>query len=321
VSSVLVLFNEILEKGFDGHNFIDGLNNHLRDLLVCRDEVTIPLLETPASVRQRYLMQTERCAADFLFSALEAGTSCDLSYKAAINQRLHVELALIRLCRLTTGNDSPEEKKKSDLNEGTTRSESVEEEIPLPSKSVILQQPDSGKVSSDDNSSGKHIPVIEKPAKTFSIKDIIADDRKEEGNRTEHTYEAADEDTENGSKESFSPETFEESWKEFIGQLDGEGPRIVSMFKTIRPEFEDDQTIRVHLSNATQKDTFVLNYKQRLIGFLQKKFILPEIEIETIVDVVETDDILYTDEQRYNYLFNKYPVLKEMKKNFNLDIT
>ena len=93
------------------------------------------------------------------------------------------------------------------------------------------------------------------------------------------------------------------------------------MFKSIKPEFENDQTIKIHLSNAAQKDTFVLNYKQKLITFLENRFIMPGIDIDTAVDLTETNDILYTDEQKANYLFNKYPVLKDMKKTFNLDIT
>ena len=67
-----------------------------------------------------------------------------------------------------------------------------------------------------------------------------------------------------------------------------------------------------------QKDTFIQNYKQRFINFLENRFILQEIDIETAVDISETNDILYTDEQKYNYLFGKYPVLKEMKKNLIL---
>ena len=108
------------------------------------------------------------------------------------------------------------------------------------------------------------------------------------------------------------------AWTEFTDQLNGEGTRIISMFKSIKPEVENDQTIKIHLSNAAQKDTFIQNYKQRLINFLENKFILPEIDIETTIDLSETNDILYTDEQKYNYLFNKYPVLKEMKKNLIL---
>ncbi len=98
VSSVLLTFNEILEKGFDGHNFVSGLNSHLRDLLVSKDEVTLRLLEATPSVKQRYLVQTKACPEDFLFKALEYGSNCDISYKTSKNPRLHVELFLIRLC-------------------------------------------------------------------------------------------------------------------------------------------------------------------------------------------------------------------------------
>ena len=93
------------------------------------------------------------------------------------------------------------------------------------------------------------------------------------------------------------------------------------MLKSIKPEVENDQTIKIHLSNAAQKDTFVQNYKPRLITFLEHKFILSDIDIETVVDLSEADELLYSDEQKYNYFSNKYPILKEMKKTFNLDIT
>jgi len=73
-------------------------------------------------------------------------------------------------------------------------------------------------------------------------------------------------------------------WQEFTDQLKGDGMRIVSMFKSIRTEVENDQTIKSHLNNATQKDTFILNYKQKnLISFLENKFILSDIDIETTV--------------------------------------
>ena len=93
------------------------------------------------------------------------------------------------------------------------------------------------------------------------------------------------------------------------------------MFKSIRPEVENDQTIKIHLNNAAQKDTFILNYKPKLISFLEKKFIFPDIDIETTVDLTESNEILYSDDQKLNYLINKYPILKDMKKIFNLDIS
>jgi len=70
----------------------------------------------------------------------------------------------------------------------------------------------------------------------------------------------------------------------------------------------------------TQKETFVLNYKQRLITFLENRFILSDTDIESIVDLSDNNEILYTDDQKFNYLFNKYPILKEMKNTFKLDI-
>ena len=214
-------------------------------------------------------------------------------------------------------------KKKSELTQEKSPVKNTEYEIPLPSKSEILRH-ENQVPGSDTNGkelqSGKHIPVLDKPAKSFSIKDIISDDIQLD-EKPARMAETVVNEQDSASKEVFSAEAFENCWPDFLNQLNGEGSRIISMFKTIKPEVENDQTIRIHLSNATQKDTFIQNYKQRLINYLQNKFILPEIDIETTINITETNDILYTDEQRYNYLFNKYPVLKEMKKNFNLDIT
>ena len=95
-----MLFDEILDKGFDGHNFIAGLSSHFRDLLVCKDPVTLSLLEVGADVRERYRVQAAMCSAGFLFEALNICSSCDINYKISKNQRLHVELALLRLSEI-----------------------------------------------------------------------------------------------------------------------------------------------------------------------------------------------------------------------------
>jgi DNA polymerase-3 subunit gamma/tau len=319
VSSVLITFNEILEKGFDGHNFISGLNSHLRDLLVSKDESTLRLLEATPAVKQRYLQQTGKCPVDFLFKALEIGTNCDLTFKSSKNPRLHIELSLIRLCRLMGEPAEESEKKKTDPKQIINQ----EEDLPLPSKSEIIRQetqPVEKWVLRPEIPSGKHDPVIEKPSKTFSIKEIISEDTKPIEKPVETPVMPVAEAHFN-PKDEFSPEAFEAAWHEFTDQLKGEGTRIISMFKSIRTEVENDQTIKIHLSNAAQKDTFIQNYKQRLITFLENKFMMSEIDIETTVDLSETNEILYTDEQKSTYLFTKYPILKEMKKTFNLDIT
>ncbi len=99
-AGALVIFDEILQRGFDGQNFIGGLSSHLRDLLVCKDASTVQLLEVSDSLKTRYRQQAMVCESDFLFQALVICDQCELTYKASKNQRLHVEISLIRLCNL-----------------------------------------------------------------------------------------------------------------------------------------------------------------------------------------------------------------------------
>lgn len=100
ISSTLLIFDEILKKGFDGHNFIVGLSEHFRDLLVVKDEATIELLQVSDSAKDRYLQQTSQSSVSFLLSALNLANQCDIHYKTSKNQRLHVELALMKMAKL-----------------------------------------------------------------------------------------------------------------------------------------------------------------------------------------------------------------------------
>ncbi len=101
VSAALMLFNDVLDHGFEGHHFISGLSSHLRDLLVCKDPVTVQLLEVGGEIREKYKQQAAACEADFLFDALKISNECDLQYKNSQNKRLLVELALIRMAQVS----------------------------------------------------------------------------------------------------------------------------------------------------------------------------------------------------------------------------
>lgn len=105
VSDALLLFNDILNKGFDGSHFITGLSSHFRDLLVAKDAVTLPLLEVGASIRQCYQEQAQKCPLPFLYQAMKLCNECDLNYRISKNKRLLVELTLIQVAQLTTGED------------------------------------------------------------------------------------------------------------------------------------------------------------------------------------------------------------------------
>ncbi len=101
VTEVMLTFNEILNHGFDGHHFITGLSSHLRDLLVCKDPVTVQLLEVGGEIKERYKQQAQAAPGDFLLNALEISNSCDYQYKLSQNKRLLIELAIIRIAQLT----------------------------------------------------------------------------------------------------------------------------------------------------------------------------------------------------------------------------
>lgn len=108
ISSCLLAFNEILEHGFDGHHFINGLAEHFRNLLVCQDEATIKLMEAGEKIKEKYLQQTKIANVNQLVSALEITSKSDVQYKSSKNQRLLVEVMLMQLCSL----GGEQEKKK-----------------------------------------------------------------------------------------------------------------------------------------------------------------------------------------------------------------
>jgi DNA polymerase III subunit gamma/tau len=100
IASALLIFDEILRKGFDGHNFIVGLTEHLRDLIVSKDPFTIELLQVSDSAKEKYIQQSQLATMSFLLSALNICNQSDIHYKSSKNQRLHVELALMKLAKL-----------------------------------------------------------------------------------------------------------------------------------------------------------------------------------------------------------------------------
>ena len=102
MGQVLLIFDEILRHGFDGHNFIVGLCEHFRNLLVCKDEATIQLLEVSDSVKKKYAEQSRKASPSFLLSGLNVASACDINYKSSKNQRLHVELAIMKLSHLNS---------------------------------------------------------------------------------------------------------------------------------------------------------------------------------------------------------------------------
>ena len=100
VPDCMLLFNEVLQKGFDGSNFVAGLATHLRNLLVSRDAVTLPLLEMSERMRARYQEQAQRCPVRFIYKCLKLANDCDQAYRTSRNKRLQVEICLIQCAQV-----------------------------------------------------------------------------------------------------------------------------------------------------------------------------------------------------------------------------
>tara|TARA_B110000503_G_C7156407_1_gene417545 strand:+ start:1728 stop:2996 length:1269 start_codon:yes stop_codon:yes gene_type:complete len=113
IPAILVLLNEIMHNGFDGHLFINGLASHFRNLLVCLDPQTINLLEVGKSVKPKYGEQSKKCSLSFLIRALEICRSCDTEYRASKNKRLLVELSLMQIASIMNSSITEGEKKNA----------------------------------------------------------------------------------------------------------------------------------------------------------------------------------------------------------------
>ena len=100
VADNLLIFDEILRNGFDGHNFIVGLAEHFRNLMVCKDAVTVKLLQVSENIEKKYLEQAVKASISFLMTALNIANQNDMQYKSSKNHRLHVEMALMKLAHI-----------------------------------------------------------------------------------------------------------------------------------------------------------------------------------------------------------------------------
>ena len=107
VPEVMVLLNNIISKGFDGGLLVGGLAKHIRNVLMARDEQTLPLLEVSQRQQERYREQAQKCPTNFLYQALKLCNQCDINYRQSSNKRLLVELTLIQIGQLTQEDDTP----------------------------------------------------------------------------------------------------------------------------------------------------------------------------------------------------------------------
>ncbi len=338
VTNCLLGLDEIISKGFDGHNFINGLANHLRDLLVSKNPETIKLLEVSDYFKKLYAEQSAKCQVDFLYASLEICNETDNHYKASRNQRLLVELALLKMAT------SSGLKKKSLKSDEDNTILSVLSPTPAISveKKTIRESTETDVKSISKPESKPHIVIPDVPAHeevnerhahknivprhNISIRDAISGNA-EVFEIPEKAVEidadlATDEEVSAILTEEFDQTQLDEKWKSFADNIHADRPRMAITLKSRQPILKPSFQVEIMLENSTQKEDFNSNIKALLQSFLRKELRNDSISIS--VNAEETIDDgkkkMYTTEEKLQYLINKNPAVAKLKQQFNLEL-
>ncbi len=326
--SMLLLFNEVLGKGFDPRNFINGYAAHLRDLMVCKDPATVQLMEVGAGIRDKYLAQSQQVPLPFLYEGLDICNQADIQFRASRNQRLTIELALVKLANLSVG------QKKKQLTE--SRSESrVETAQPAPTVSIPPKEeakPEevpsnaeekSGKTAPLENGNGVN-GVVWKPS--ISIKDSLNKDFVQSTTVQSHSSEKAEEPDLPGTIDKLAGHSAPDAdrvlkaWNDYASSIEKKKPRVFSTLHNNRPVVSAEGMIRVLLNTEAQRDNFQKNIKAELSSYISKATGMPMIDIITeVVEQATEDKKIYTDQDRLAYMVEKNPELGQLKTRFGLD--
>ena len=326
-AKALLILNEVLLKGFDGLNFISGLAGHLRDIMVSRDAVTIQLLEAGESIRAKYLEQARRCEPEFLFKALDILNQCEIYYKSSRNQRLHVEIALLRLCNINGEKKNPDNKPPEVLiiPEKKTGTDTAEKAT-SPGGKVATAEVVYPKESIEKNREVKEKKVpYPKNVRTVSIKNALQSlekEDKENSNESEFPVTEGDSLDDNPSPDTPIVEEFMlKCWNAYAESIRKEKPRFSSALKNIEPVIKDDYVIEISFSNQSQLDAFHTKIKADLERFLQREMLQPRIRIEPkILPPDEHHKKLYTAEEKLTYLSGKNPLLTKFVQDMGLEL-
>ena len=353
VSQALILFDEILNNGFDGNNFINGLASHLRNLLVGKDPQTVKLLEVSENIKQKYLSQSQQTSVSFILTALNLANQCDLVYKNSKNQRLQVELSLIKMCHIpsvlqlaqlphTAGNattDTDQIKKKTDVKTEVvpvSPEKATSTIAPVSTPSCLTTEPSSPKLeeSAALNTGAPASPVSTvpkpmQPAPTGKI--ALSPNRSSNARSTLIPSLTALESLAHGAddkepkyisgqdKEAFTKEQLMALWNQHIEKVKKENKiNFYTILTSNEPEL-DGCVITVPIENSAQESIL----QAELVEFLN--FLRPNLKnfdtsIVTRKAERKVTNRLYTPNEKYQYLAEKNPKLEEMRRRFNLEI-
>ena len=325
IPDLLLHFNQILSKGFDGHHFITGLASHFRDLLVCKTPQTIELLEVGEDTKAAYKTQSESTSQAFLIHAIELANDCDLKYKTSKNQRLLVELCLMQLASITFDG---EKKKPSGfiIPASYFRSKNIPEVKVTPPVATPTQKPIKETL--------KVVEKVEEPKATYLKKElptpiIKSTQRPTSGlslssirKKKEHQIKLMEVtvDEEDLPNDPFTLETLIKFWNIFVTKLEADGKyNLAAILQIDTPKLINENTIRLEFPNTTNKIE-VERQQFELLQYLRKSVNNFSLTLDISVNETLEKQYAYTPEDKYQKLVEKNKHVELLRKTFDLDL-
>ncbi|KXK23309.1 MAG: DNA polymerase III subunit gamma/tau [Bacteroidetes bacterium OLB12] len=304
----LLLLDEILKKGFDGHNFIVGLSEHLRNLLVAQDARTVDLMDVPESTRKKYLEQAATATPSLLLSWLNIANQCDLNYKGSKNQRLLVELALMKMAHVNSvlkANGTAPVQEGLKKNEPVTNTPAVESNAAPASAEAIETVNLVAKVVKEPIA--KTADERNKPRTTINLSNLLKGKVKEETVKPV----VAPEKENKPVKES----ELIRVWNEFAELRKTQ----VAEYHLLKQAFTfSNNVISLTLTNPVE-EPLLHTIKSDLLTYLRDNLNNDLIQLDYHFTQFETKRVAYTNKEKFEALVQKNPSLKKLQEKFGLD--
>ena len=274
-SDALMIFDNVLKKGFEGGYFINGLASHYRDLLVCKDPGTISLIEVGEKTKAKYLEYAQKCSQSFLFNAIQIANSCDMSYRTSQNKRLLVELSLLKMCNCATtvfaapqqAAPAPARSVSSPAAQSQPKPVMPAEQKSVPSEPKQQPQNTATTVGSDAKANLLNgIVGLNPDSQAQTVKEDVA------------VYVS-----DNFGEKNYSPADVVTAWIEFADSKWIEGSRWNSYFRNHLPVQKEGNMYEVHVENQSNFDMLTKG-RVSTVNFIRSKLDNRSFDFNYIVD-------------------------------------
>ena len=327
LAGMLLLFDEVLCNGFDAQHFLNGFSDHIRNLTVCKYPNTLKLLEATQSVSEKFIIQSKLCSNTILLNALNLLNKCELEYKSSKNQRLHVELTLMKLCHIQSvielKSDSSDAKKK--IPEHTIIPENTIQENKI-IESIAVATPETKALKSEElltnNISVKPLPPLIRPTSEISSKNTLEKLKrlvtvgKTESIAAEKLIEV-EKETDNDLSQ-LSDLTFEDALKNYIDELTANGKKsLTSIYKNVTFKVSSSSCVELILSSLHESEMFD-DDRIQIVPFMRKQF-GNEFDFKVVVNQSVQYKKAFTAEERFKEMSDKNPLLNDLRNVLGLE--